>query len=276
MGQLAYQACRKEAAWEFAVDVVDLGERTASWPEWYGSRAGPASPPAALGIKPPTWQQYCDRTVRAAELVHEVARRLRAHGNALAAVANGKAFDPSGIGLAGDAVGAESAKLGADTGAASAAHDAGSALATVTATLVQLAGEKDLALIIRASDGCMARLFVDLRAFALALDEGLRHAEEDRRHVVTEIAAKTRGKPPVTDRALTIVEGLEVVGEGDRELEDLRLQVSAYRTAIEDLKEAHANLAALADPEGKHDERVLKDALGRLETSVQALTELER
>ncbi|HEY8089876.1 MAG TPA: hypothetical protein VIF09_18575, partial [Polyangiaceae bacterium] len=262
MGALAYQLCRKEAAYEFVLDIQNLDVEPPPWPVWYGATLAPSTPRAALGATPVTWQQYCDQSERAASVIHAVSRGLRAHGRALAALASGQPFDAGGLENTADGIATASAALGASTDFGTNAREVGSAFATATKTFVDLYREHQLERIVAGSDGCMQQTFAHLTEFAKALDERLSLAEHSRETAV-RLLARTPS-PPRLDRALVLAEALEAAGEADHDLRQLRLALGAYHAAITSLAEAHQSLAVLADPRESKGDADVKKALTRL------------
>jgi hypothetical protein len=273
MGGLAYRLCRKEAAYAFADNVFYHPDfaHTPSWPVWYGSQPQSETPSATRGINPVTWQQYCDESARAEDVIHRVARSVGAHGRALAAVAGHKPLDTAGIqSLAGD-VGTVSSQLGGDGKVSDAARNAGSALSTALQKLVALYAEHKLAEIVAGSDGCLDQTFTHLEQFAEALQQRLRHTNDNRNLLLRSIALRPS---PAFDRALVITEAIEVAAEDDRELRKMQQAIGDYRTAIADLAASQKALSALATKSG--DEAAVTAALDKLEASIQALNEREQ
>ncbi len=270
-GRLPYRFCRKKAAYRYFGEILDTQPRNAAtgqpWPVWYASAPARTAPSGSV-----TWLSECREATEAGAAVLTVLRALRAHARAVAALAEGKDFDASGLESVGTAVGSTGTALGASGDFSSTAAGLGSALSSVTTTFVKLYREHKLREAFATTDAGMQATFGQLRTLGGILDQNLRLAEHLRGELVRRLANDR------ADTAFAQVEALgdayELAGDDDTELQDLRQSLTRYRAAIDDLAAAHRKLAELAGSHASGPE--VEKALSALETTTDQLFEMER
>jgi hypothetical protein len=270
MGGIAYRLCRQQAAYAFLVRAQNADVQPPAWPRFYGEEAGPDTPAASL--RPISWSQTCDESAKAAQVVHTVCRGLRAHGRALASLANGQPLDTSAIESATNLVVKQMAGMTTNSGVGKVAQQAGSAFASTAQTFLDAYRRRKLEQVV--TETCMDSTFEDLLSLHDAMLNALIDVEHRRAFVVRSMARAPL--PPRGDRALSLGEAMDAVGETDHALRTTHDALSAYKIAITRLMTAYRSLAKLADAKDPGKPEDVTGALDDLESSLQDLTELER
>lgn len=272
LGDLAFRLCRKEAEYRFLGQLLGSQAKEAvtgeTWSSWYGQATARPGPDG----RAVTWQAQCREWANAGDVVALVLRALRAHGRALAALAEAKDFDAGGLATAGDAIGTAGGKLGASSVFSSDASKAGNAFSSATAAFVNFYRERKLKDAVANSDPCMQGTFDHLRGIGKTLADTLQHTEEGHAEVVLYLR-KYHGDPSFA-KVIALGDAFDLVGNDDVELQRIRRVLTTYRVAIDQLAISHHGLAALADAHAS--DAAVERALSDLESTTESLLELER
>lgn len=274
MGGIAFRLCRQQAAYDFIVRAEK--NPMVSPPPWVsfygevGEKTGPNTPMASL--EDITWSQSCDEARKAVQVVHTVCRGLREHGRALALLANGNGSSID-TGALKQSIG-EVASLtggGSTSGVGKAAVSLANTFAQGANAFVAMVRAHELGEVVVAEQNCMDATFDDLMKMHDALVERLADVQA-RRVMATRVAATS----PVPERALSLLEALDAVGEADQAQRDTLAALDTYKLAITRMQSAHAALARAADSKNTAKAADVESALNDLESSVLDLTDLER
>ncbi len=241
------------------------------WPHWY------AKTTAAIDLesagRPVTWQRDCDDAERAGQEIRRILRALQLHARALAALAESKSFDASGLENMASGIGSVATATAPDlsSSAGITVTKAGSAVASLTGKFVDGYRRGKLDEAVEASDACMTRVAGDLDDMLLAVDGELEVAERQQRAVVGMLL--DRRWQPADSPGHLVGAAFELTSDAETDFARIKESLIRYGAAVKRLSEAYHLLAELA--RSKASATDVNTALGNLDTSVDDLLDGE-
>jgi hypothetical protein len=169
-GALAYALCRQEATHAYLQMRLGLGrEGPVASPlpfrAWYDKETAARGPSG-----PVTWSTYCQELDQTGVVFHAGVLSLRDYAVAVAALADGKDFDGSGLAKSGEAVASVAERLSAPGAVVSASKSVGSAAASLSGVVVQELRTRALKSIVGRAAPHFAKVVGSLGAYLDALD----------------------------------------------------------------------------------------------------------